>query len=273
MGTQKQRRRTPQTATQASVSARVKRRLSGWFLWWRPFPRRPYWLWLFAAAAVVFHAIFFYWMRPFEVLRVTPKSGVALAVYLDPQSPQSATLAEQSSLLDFEPLFLPTAWNAEPQRVSVFDRNRRTEPFEVYEPEISTAFMSVPMGIAPPLPQTAQEAVELGGYSIFNTFGRSAGEVVTLQRRQGQVQVESLSAVQPPVAIEVPLQTIAGLDDSLLGLGTFLIEVDSTGSVTLPLLRRSTGQEGADRLWADYLYRNAAGWSLAPGTYLLTVGP
>src|SRR5690606_19615836 len=146
---------------------------------------------------------------------------------------------KQSSLLDFERLFLPAAWNAEPQRVSVFDRNKRTEPFTSFEPEISAASASVPAGVTLPLPQTAQEVVELDSGSIFTTFGRSAVEVTALSNRQGQVQVDSLSAVRPQLAIDVPPATIEGLEGSLLGLGTFLIEVDATGSVTLPLLRRS----------------------------------
>lgn len=251
----------------------LRSRLAHGLLWWRPLPRRPYWLWLFAAAAVIFHSVCFYWMRPFSVVASRPQPSVPLAVYLDPASPQSATLAEQSSLLDFEPLFLPTLWNAEPQRVSVFDRNKRTEPFHAFEAQISAALADIPADNIPLLPQSAQEAVELDNSAIFTTFGRTAAQAIPLSSRQGQVQIESLSALRPPLTVEVPPQTIAGLGDAALGLGTFLIGVDATGSVALPLLRRSTGQEAADRLWADYLYRNVAGWKLKPGTYLFTVGP
>lgn len=267
----------PQAAAASAVvtgAAARRRALPGWLVWWEPLPRRPYWLWLFAAGAVVFHGICFYWMRPFEVVTSEPEAAASLAVYLDPASSQSATLAEQSSLLDFEPMFLPTIWNAEPQRVSVFDRNKRTEPFKLYEAEISRAFATVPAGVAPTLlPQTPQEAVELDSGAIFGTFGRTAAEAVALAGRQGQVQIEALSSLQPQTFVDVAPQTIEGLDGMSMGIGTFLIEVDATGSVTLPLLRRSTGQESADRLWSGYLHGNAAGWNLKPGTYLLTVGP
>lgn len=225
------------------------------------------------AGAVFFHIVCFYWMRPFAVPEAKVEAGQPLAVYFDPASPQSATLAEQSSLLDFEPLFLPTTWNAEPERASVFDRSKHSEPFKTYAAEISTALATVPVTAIPLLPQTPQEAMELGGSAIFATFGRTAATGIALATRQGQVQVQSLNTVQPPKFVDIPPQTIQGLDGGGLGLGTFLIEVDATGSVTLPLLRRSTGQDSTDRLWRDYLHDHASGWNLGAGSYLLTVGP
>lgn len=262
-----------QPARTGRKPAPASSRLRSLLLWWQPLPRRPYWLWIFMAGAVLFHVACFYWMRPFAVPQSRVEAGRPLVVYLDPASPQSATLAEQSSLLDFEPLFLPTGWNAEPERASVFDRSRRSEPFKAYEAEISTELATVPVMATPLLPQTPQEAIELDSSAIFTTFGRTAAETLALAGRQGQVQVESLHAVRPPKFVDIPSQTIEGLADGALGLGVFLIEVDGTGSVTLPLLRRSTGTDAADRLWRDYLHSNATGWNLGPGSYLLTVGP
>lgn len=248
-------------------------RLRLWLLWWAPLPRRPYWLWLFVAGALLFHVLCFYWLKPFAVRTETVPQVKPLVVFVDPASEQSAALAEQSSLLDFEPLFLPTGWNAEPGRISVFNRGKRAEPFVSYGAELSPAMELLPEPFVPVLPQTPQEVLDLDSIAIFSTFGRNAAEPVRLSERQARVQIRGLSPHREERFVDIPANAIAGLEAGGLGVGVFLIEVDVTGSATLPLLRRSTGQDQRDHLWADYLYKQVTDWGLNPGTYELAVGP
>lgn len=264
-------------ATAGNRSAERRQRLRAWLwqwvLWWTPLPRRPYWIWIFALVAVVFHVLGFYFLRPFYGQTGEREQQRAALVYLDPVSQQSVTLAEHSSLLDFEPLFLPTGWNAEPERLSLFDRSKRTEPYAPYGAELSGMMLRLPPAQTPVLPKSAQQALEMDSGAIFSTFGRNIADAIRLDERQARIQIESLSALRPQGFVDVQPGSLEIQPGGSLGVGVFLIEVDNTGSVSLPLLRRSTGLDARDRLWLEYLYREVPVWDLGAGTYRLTVGP
>ncbi|HAV12292.1 MAG TPA: hypothetical protein DCX06_02185 [Opitutae bacterium] len=88
-------------------------------------------------------------------------------------------LEEQAQLFDSAPLFVPTKWNAA-QNVSLMPRDRISERFPEFEPEINVAealhSTSLPM-VDDGLVTTPVDLLKLRFWSLFETFGQVRQEI------------------------------------------------------------------------------------------------
>jgi len=255
--------------TAPAIDAATGRRERSWSKYWS----NPVAQWALALGLGVHLAGFFLFSieRPEGVPERIPAPEI---VYAGPNDQRAAVLAEQSYLMDYEPLFLPTARNASilPGAAELVER---TEPFSPLPPRLLIGEGQFPSMTATPRTPIREpvEALARQTGSGFSAFGQRVSQQEPLPARPGLVEIFPEGAGRPVVRRELDPGVIDEALANLSGVIEWRIIVSEGGLVTAPLLRRGSGLEYVDALTADYLVEHAATWGLAPGYYRVVIGP
>lgn len=200
--------------------------------------------------------------------------GPPLIYYADSGAPVDPLLAEQAALLDFEPLFLPTPYNA-PVRLGGASGVERVEPFPALRPDLlltRTEFPRLEGELAPPVTTPADVLAQDRG-SGFSAFGLSEGVVEPLPARAGCIEVYQPGRPEPLRVEPLDEDLAQEAFESLGGVMEWRLAIGRSGVVGRPLLVRGSGVEAADEVVAGHLAREAPAWGLPAGYYRVVVGP
>jgi hypothetical protein len=204
------------------------------------------------------------------------RTGIGIA-RIDPERSGAASGAD-AALLDPDPLFLPTPYNASQPRLPALIRR---EPGAASPPipakyvfSEQQAALAFPENV--PLPERPVESLTYGKtQNTYDVVGRFAREEKPLAARFAVVEVLKAGTSRETFSAELTngeLPTaVATADWEPLEL---LAAVDVTGMVGLPVVSRSSGVEAVDSFFKNYLARQFhLGERVPPGFYRLRVGP
>jgi len=201
-----------------------------------------------------------------------PVSFVRIAVA--GQGGHERLLEERAEYFDPTPLFLPTNRNyqqgALPSRVV----KQPGQVFQDFEPKFNFTEYSLPDYGAVNDPAGSNSLPELlsrGNDAPFAGFGRVDQTKKSLAIRVGFIEVKglkngALSLAEALTDLDLPEIDYAPAD--------FVVAVASAGLIGDPVLTATSGKEEIDGKLKDYLVRiYRIGERLAPGSYLVSVGP
>ena len=190
------------------------------------------------------------------------------------ESSADLLLAEEATLLDPTPLFLPTPWNsgqnALPDNlIRVSGRSFQDYPPKLIYREASLA-LSLPAGRG--LPERAVEVLaKLDLESLLMALGKEEVSLVKLEGRMAQIEVTSAKTGQRVLVKVVQAAAVPGEGWQPL---EFLVAIDPAGLVGAPVITERSGSEPVDRFFREYLAKTMrVGERLAPGAYRVLVGP
>lgn len=235
--------------------------------------RNPIALWALALGVVAHFAGFFAFsinLPPDEAAEPLPPE-----IYFTGANEQlDQLMQEQSELLDFEPLFLPTTRNA-----SVYlgwdQLVERTEPFTPLPARLLISeerFPDVANDIEAPVADPA-EMLERDTAGSFGAFGQIADNQPILTERAGRVEVYREGNSQIALQKKLTKGVVDEAVNNLSGVLEWRLMVGPAGVVGQPLMERSSGLEGVDAAAAEYLIEEIPQWGLAPGYYRVVIGP
>lgn len=191
-------------------------------------------------------------------------------------------MADNIELINPEPLFLPTHWNASSTVNLDAELDAPDTIFGLVEPELS-----VPPGRSPPGLVVIPEGVRTAGVAIrrfarpyFSAFGRVDREREVLPRRAGllEVQVAATGEVVLRREVSVAEAVAAGADPRAWPLWEpfeLLLAVESTGALGVPLVPApGSGAEAVDQFFRSSLRALLRPELVLPaGYYRVVVGP
>ncbi|GHC10948.1 hypothetical protein [Cerasicoccus arenae] len=183
-------------------------------------------------------------------------------------------MQEQSELLDFEPLFLPTARNA-----SVYlgwsELVERTEPFSALPPRLlinDGQFPSRADQFVEPIDKPL-DMLERDTAGSFGAFGQVSGTQEALPYRAGTLEVYREDDSQVTLVKELESGIIDESVSNLSGVLEWRLAVGEIGIVGQALLIKGSGLEAVDAAAAQYLLQKAPEWGLPEGYYRVVIGP
>jgi hypothetical protein len=245
-------------------------------------PLEGRWLALIALIAAGFFAALLVLVRFIQLPATTPSqamptpTGIGIA-RVDPVVGGSTARTDEA-LLDPDPLFLPTPYNASQPRLPA---SIRREPGAASQPvpakyvfDDQQAGLTFPETVS--IPANPVESLTYGkAQNAYDVAGRFAREEKPLPARLATVEVlkaksgqETLTADIAPA--DIP-QAVILADWEPFEL---LAAVDVTGIVGLPVVVRSSKFEAVDSFFRSYLAREFhLGERVPPGFYRLRVGP
>ena len=246
------------------------------------FPLEGRWLGLAALIAVVFAgglvlAVRFVSLPELAPAAKTPAQhgGIGIAAAGDAASGASA---EDRALLDPNPLFLPTEYNASEVRLPAIVRREpgaslqaASAKFEYTEAGAPVRFPEVVAA-----PGGAVEALSFGRASNpYEVFGRVRQPAKPLPERQAFIEV--VQTVSGRIVFSAPL-VVADAPEQLRTADwrplELLAAIDATGLIGLPVISSGSGVDAIDAYFKTYLARQfRLGERLPPGFYALRVGP
>lgn len=235
--------------------------------------RNPVAVWAIVLGVLAHFAGFF----AFSIHLPRPKPAAAPPpeiYYGDSTDPIDQLMQEQSDLLDFEPLFLPTSRNASINLgwSALVDR---TEPFAPMSPKLMISENDFPVvtAAAPEPLSEPLEMLERDSAGSFGAFGQITGPQAAVPKRAGRVEVYREGQLQPVAVQEIKENVIDEAVNNLGGLLEWRLVVGQVGVVGQPLLIRGSGLEGVDAAAMRYLLNFAPQWGLPPGYYRVVMGP
>ncbi|MGE9296276.1 MAG: hypothetical protein ACQKBV_08345 [Puniceicoccales bacterium] len=240
---------------------------------WSQFWANPVAQWALALGILVHLAGFFAFSieTPVEVDTRVPAPQI---IYASQSERQDLILAEQSSLLDFEPLFLPTSRNA-----SIYSGAgnlvERTEPFSPLPARLLISegqFPTVAEEFRAPIRDPIEALTREDGGS-FATFGQRAAGQEPLLSRSGVVEVYREGESEAVVMQPLDSSLIEGASANLSQIPEWQLYVSAGGLVGAPLLVRGSGLEAVDTEAGRYLAEIAPTWGLPTGYYRVVMGP
>jgi hypothetical protein len=203
-----------------------------------------------------------------------PKSGGSIELTRLNESSADLLLAEEATLFDPTPMFLPTQWNsgqnALPDNlIRVPGRSFQDYPPKLIYREASLA-LSLPSGRG--LPDRAVEVLaKLDLESPLMALGKEDASLAKLEGRMAQIEVTSAKTGQRVLVTAVQSAAVPGEEWQPL---EFLVAIDPAGVVGAPVITERSGSEPVDRFFRDYLAKTMrVGERLAPGAYRVLVGP
>ncbi|WP_309398893.1 hypothetical protein [Cerasicoccus maritimus] len=235
--------------------------------------RNPIAIWALVLGVIAHLAGFFAFNLelPSEQVMAPPAPEI---YYLGANDELNDLMQEQSDLLDFEPLFLPTSRNA-----SVYlgweQLVERTQPFTELPPRLLISeerFPEVGRDKVAPL-SDPPEMLERDAAGSFGAFGQLVDAQTALPARGGSVEVYREGKSQVVLEKELIGGVFEEAADNLSGVQEWGLKIGDTGVVGEPLLIRGSGLESVDAAAAKYLDENIPQWSLAPGYYRVVIGP
>lgn len=229
------------------------------------------------ALGLVVHACFF-------LLVSVPVGEGPKAVEADPwiawhgptQRGTDPVVEERALLLDAEPLFVPTRWNAASDLDNIARLRDETELFPPFEPRLGEG-----RGIWSPRPPEerkdllAERIADGQGVQPFRLLGLGETSPVASERpgRPPMVEIISLSTGRT-LAEPLPLVTDGETPpDTLWNPLEFLVSVDPSTGCGLPLRLNSSGSPQWDLTVSRTLRRHGALRELPNGYFRIVVGP
>lgn len=191
---------------------------------------------------------------------------------------RASALLKEQALLDPDPLFLPTEFNASQLRLPALIRREPGATFQPVSAKYTYTYAAAEIGFpeAVTVPTQPVDALTYGRLqNPYEVLGRFARQESPLPPRLAVIEVVHaktgriiLSA--PLSAPDAPAQ-LATADWRPLEL---LAAVDATGLIGLPVLARGSGVDVIDTFFRSYLAKQFhLGERLPPGFYALRVGP
>ena len=206
---------------------------------------------------------------------VAASGGIGIA-RVDPQA--GKTTWTDAALLDPDPLFLPTPFNAsQPQLPPLIRREpgRASQPIPAkYAFNEQQASLSFPESVS--VPERPVESLTYGRLqNAYDVAGRFAHEEKPLPPRLAVVEVVQAKTGQLFLSAEIaPLDVPATVATADWPPFELLAAVDVTGLIGLPIITRSSEVEAVDSFFRTYLAKQFhLGERLPPGFYALRVGP
>jgi hypothetical protein len=205
---------------------------------------------------------------------LAPRSG-GIGIAATDGATGSALLKEQA-LLDPDPLFLPTEFNASELRLPELVRGEPGATFQAvsakYAYSLAAASITFPEPVA--IPAQSVDSLTYGRtQNMYEVLGRFDREETALPARFAVIEVVQTQTGR--VVLSAPLiegpALLASSDWRPLEL---LASVDATGLIGLPVLARGSGVEAIDTFFRSYLAKQFhLGERLPPGFYAVRIGP
>jgi hypothetical protein len=182
-------------------------------------------------------------------------------------------LEERAELLDPTPLFIPTNRNYGQGPLPGRVVKQPGQVFGNFEAKLNFApsgLASYGAGLEAPL-DSLPEMLAMGNAAPLAGIGQVDAVATALPERTGFIEVKAL--VDGELKMRVPL-TGLGVATSDFSPTEFLILVGSAGLIGEPVLTLGSGRDEIDLAARDFLVRIfRLGERLAPGRYVVTVGP
>ncbi|MEO0797107.1 MAG: hypothetical protein AAFX93_18285 [Verrucomicrobiota bacterium] len=240
---------------------------------WVRYTQSPVAVWALVLGVLVHIAGFFAFS--ISIPHDSPADFLPPEIYYTAQdTAEDAVLAEQSALMDFEPLFLPTSRNASAY-LGWEDLVERTEPFSALPPELligESQFPPLKEEIVAPV-DSPVNLLEVSGGGNFGAFGQLSAQPSILEPRSGSVEIYRDGESQLLVHKAVTAGLIQESIDNLGGISEWRLTVGASGLVGDPFLVTGSGVETVDEASSQFLVDAAPSWGLAEGYYRVVIGP
>ncbi len=203
----------------------------------------------------------------------------APAPYLSalPQSPgdTSTLLSDQALLLDDEPLFLPTRWNAATPSPPRFGApgdipNPFGELEEVAVGELPQVFPAPESRPGAP-DETVEGALDFWGF--FERFGQGERMQVAVPQRAGFLQIERSGSGEALVSEAVAAFPGEAWPEVLWAPAQLHLLISDPAVPAAPLLVESSGNALIDGRLVEWVATFAERYGLERGYYTVTIGP
>jgi hypothetical protein len=235
-------------------------------------------LWLIAGGGALLAAVSVLWLfsrspappPAAAQLRLVPTVGLAR---LDSGTTDEG-MREQAELFDPTPLFLPTRWNVQPQRLSVGVAREPETEFAPFVPKLlfdeNALALSFPAVVATPARPVEALAVGTPPRPLLG-FGRVDLSADPLEARGGFAEVSAAGASEPVLAQALPGAAPPAGDWAPL---EFLVAVNAVGLIGPPQLMHSSGSDAVDAYFGAFLAEKfRLGSRLQPGFFRVLIGP
>jgi hypothetical protein len=235
-------------------------------------------IWLMAGAGALLAAVFVLWL--FSHLPAPPQAaGLSRPVpmvgltRLD-SGTTDEEVREQAELFDPTPLFLPTRWNAQPQRLSVGVAREPGTAFMAFDPKLlfnkDALALRFPAVVATPARPVEALLVGTSPRPLLG-LGRVDLAAEPLAARGGFAEVSAAGTGEPVLAQALPGAAAPAGDWAPL---EFLVAVNAMGLIGPPQLTHSSGNEAVDGYFRAFLTENfRLGARLRPGVFRVCIGP
>jgi hypothetical protein len=235
-------------------------------------------IWLMAGAGALLAVVFVLWLFsrspvPSQAaMRSRPMPMVGLT-RLD-SGTTDEEVREQAELFDPTPLFLPTRWNVQPQRLSVGVAREPGTAFAAFDPKLlfdkDALALNFPAVVATPARPVEALAVGTSPRPLLG-LGRVERTVEPLAARGGFAEVSAAGTGEPVLAQALPGAATPAGDWAPL---EFLVAVNAMGLIGPPQLTLSSGNEAVDGYFRAFLAKNfRLGARLRPGVFRVCIGP
>jgi hypothetical protein len=235
-------------------------------------------IWMIAGAGALLAAVFVLWLfsrspaPPSAAVPPPPVPRVGL-MRLD-RGTTDEEVREQAELFDPTPLFLPTRWNVQPQRLPVGVAREPGAAFAAFNPKLlfdkDTLALSFPAVVATPARPVEALAVGTSPRPLLG-LGRVDLAAEPLAARGGFAEVSAAGTGEPALAQALPGAAPPTGDWAPL---EFLVGVNALGLVGPPQLVHSSGNEAVDGYFRAFLAENfRLGARLRPGFFHVRIGP
>lgn len=208
-------------------------------------------------------------------VRLTPVPSPSRAI---PGPALTLAPSKQSDhLLDLEPLFLPTEYNASTVRLPPQEGREPGRMAASFPPKlpISESLGGIVFPEPFPVPNQLLDVLQWGEPpSAWAEVGRRDVAVPALKPRLAFIEVTSAKTGQPIFSLDVPSSAdvkVPSLDWAPL---EFLVAVDSSGLVGAPVITGSTTTEEVESFFRTFVAKTFhLGARLTPGFYTVRIGP
>jgi hypothetical protein len=183
-------------------------------------------------------------------------------------------MREQAQLFDPTPLFLPTRWNVQPQRLSVGVAREPETAFAAFDPKLlfdkDALALSFPAVVATPARPVEALAVGTSPRPLLG-LGRVDLTAEPLEARGGYAEVSAAGTGEPVLTQALPGAAPPEGDWAPL---EFLVAVNAMGLIGPPQLMHSSGNEAVDGYFRAFLAEKfRLGVRLRPGFFHVRIGP
>ena len=225
--------------------------------------------------AIFVHGVGFFLLRPEIPSLLFPEQSFTPFVIIQQKCMDNQCLQEQAALRDSEPLFLPTCWSGIEEKKREEGKRRFTETFKLFQAQLYLKskdalahFPTVCSSIS-----CGEDVLKLEYWDFFSNFGQCSSSVQSLLERSAFVKgidldrgeivwmqtIKTLPKDLPPGVVWAPVE--------------FLVLVDSSGVVGLPLALSSSGVEEIDTILKNYLNTQKLSEKLPSGYFKIGIEP
>jgi hypothetical protein len=235
-------------------------------------------IWLIAGAGALLAVVFVLWLfsrspAPPQAAVLSRPVPIVGLTRLD-SGTTDEEMREQAQLFDPTPLFLPTRWNVQPQRLPVGVAREPGTAFAVFDPKLlfdkEALALNFPAVVATPARPVEALLVGTTPRPLLG-LGRVDLAAEPLAARGGFAEVSAAGTGEPVLAQVLPGAAPPVGDWAPL---EFLVGVNAMGLVGPPQLMHSSGNEAVDGYFRAFLAGNfRLGARLRPGFFHVRIGP